>query len=177
MGDDGGHLQPVEMAGILRVRGIGDKAQRVDLPAVQAKPAGVGAIDAIAHLAVPQIGRDIGKVRRRYPVGDAIARPAAVQPQHQPRLFRRAAIAVGIDAEPPVIALQPRRYRLDMGKARIPHQRTIAKHPGIAFVRRAVIEQAVRPALGVGGAEQRRLQEIIVAHDVRHYMECNTAPE
>ena len=47
----------------------------------------------------------------------------------------------------------------------------------IALARRPVIEQPVRPALGVGGAEQRGVQEIVVAHAVRHYMECSAAPE
>src|SRR5580692_3880356 len=58
--------------------------------------------------------------------GDAAAGAAAVEPEHQGRLFRRAAMVERIDTERPVLADQPRWNLLDERKPRPPHQRTIA---------------------------------------------------
>ena len=44
------------------------------------------------HLALPQQGQFGFPVVRRDAIGDAAAGPAAVQRQHQPRIFRRAAL-------------------------------------------------------------------------------------
>ena len=69
----------------------------------------------------------------RDPEGDAAAGAAAVEPEHEAGLFRRAAMVEGIDAERAMLADQPRRDLLDERKTRPPHQRAIAEHPQVGF--------------------------------------------
>ena len=69
----------------------------------------------------------------RDPERDAAAGAAAVEPEHQARLFRRAAMDEGIDAERAVFANQPRRDPFDEFEAGAPHQRAIAEHPEVAW--------------------------------------------
>src|SRR6516165_11125685 len=66
---------------------------------------------------------------------DAATGAAAIEPQHQTRFFRRAAMVERIDAERAVLADQPRRDLFDELEARPPYQRAIAEHPEIAFGR------------------------------------------
>ena len=74
---------------------------------------------------VAQLGRD--------PEGDAAAGAAAVEPEHEAGLFRRAAMVERIDAERAMLADQPRRNLFDEVEARPPHQRAIAEHPEVVF--------------------------------------------
>ena len=69
---------------------------------------------------------------------DAAAGAAAVEAEHEARLFRRAAMDEGIDAERAMFADQPRRNLLDEFEARPPHQRAIAEDPEVAFGIRGV---------------------------------------
>src|SRR5690606_34178625 len=57
------------------------------------------------------------------------ARAAAIEAEHQPRAFRRAAMDVGIHAQAAMATAQQRRPALDERKAGPPHQRPVAKDP------------------------------------------------
>jgi hypothetical protein len=59
---------------------------------------------------------------RCYPVGDAAAGAATVQPKHQAGLLWGPAMDEGVYAEAPVKSDEPRRDALEIGKARPPHQ-------------------------------------------------------
>ena len=128
MGDQFRQRQDAGILAMLAVDGVGDGFDSLR-----------GAQEPDVHLF---LGVDHGHLLAGAKIGDgllpalrgnfkshAVAGSAAVQSQHQPRLFRRAAMHVGIDAEAAVIAPDQRRGAADIVKPRPPHQRTIAKNP------------------------------------------------
>ncbi|MDA9455816.1 hypothetical protein XI00_16525 [Bradyrhizobium sp. CCBAU 21359] len=124
-----------EAAGILHMAAVDDIGERGDALArivLQPHRAHHLAIDRGDLLARPQIRDDLGAVLFSDTEGDAAAGAAAVEPEHQARLLRRAAMDEGIDAERPVLADQPRRDALLEVEARSPHQRAVAEHPEVA---------------------------------------------
>ena len=86
-------------------------------------------------LAFAQIGKGWLAVLRWDPEGNATAGAAAVEAQNQTRIFRRAAMIEGADAERPAIAEGAGRNPAFEGKAGIPHQRPVAKDPKIVHIR------------------------------------------
>ena len=96
-------------------------------------------IDHAGHLARPDAIEGLAQLSRQA-VGDAVARPAAVEPEHQPRLLRRAAIVARIEAEAAVKAAQIGRPALGELEFRVPHQRAVGKYPDrLAPPRKAAI--------------------------------------
>ena len=83
-------------------------------------------------LAGTQVVDGLGPFVGRHPVGDAAAIAAAVEAEHQSRLFRRAAVHEGIDAQRPVRPDKTGLAALKDVKSRTPHQRTIGENPEIA---------------------------------------------
>ena len=62
----------------------------------------------IRQFAVVEVAQHLRRLRRRHAEDDAAAGPAAIQPQHEPRAFRRAAVAMAPQAEAPMKAPQQR---------------------------------------------------------------------
>ena len=94
-----------QAAGILPVTAIDHVAERVHASLrVVVQPDGAPglAIDEGDLLACAQIGDCFGALVARYPVRDSAAIAAAVEAEHQPGLFGRAAVDEGVDAERPV---------------------------------------------------------------------------
>ena len=130
-------LGQAEPAGILLVAAIDHVAKRLHVllrVVVEPDPAPGLAIDHGDLLARAQIVDGLGPLVGRHPVGDAAAIAAAVEAEHQPGLFRRAAMDEGIDAERAVGADQPGMAALKGVEARPPHQRAVAEDPEIAAI-------------------------------------------
>src|SRR5690606_20257298 len=93
-------------------------------------------VGARRHLALPEIAPDLLDARGCNAIGDAAARPAAIEAEHQPGPLGRATIAHRVEAEGAVIAAQERGPRLVERKARIPDQRAVGEDPEILAVGR-----------------------------------------
>src|SRR5882724_12951964 len=91
------------------------------------------AIDRGDLLALTQIGDGGAAVPFGDPECDAAAGAAAIQAEHQARLFRRAAMNEGIDAERTMFADQPGRNPFGESEARAPHQRAVTEHPEVGW--------------------------------------------
>src|SRR6266487_4683837 len=98
------------------------------------------AIDRGDLLAFAQIGDGRRAVLFRDPECDAAAGAAAVEPEHEARLLRRAAMDEGIDAERAVFADQPRWSPFDEFEARAPHQGAVTEHPEVACREFRIVE-------------------------------------
>ncbi len=132
---DRGRMRFVHRAGILLMAAVGDIGHRAHLPAVgQAQADLPFQIDLRHQLPLAQIGHHLVAQFGRHAKRQTDAGAAAIEPQHQPRFFLRAAMHPGMDAQRAAIARQPRAAGLDMGKTRIPDQRAVAKHPKIAHI-------------------------------------------
>jgi len=70
-------------------------------------------------------------IRCRHPVGDAAAGAAAVETEHEARLFRSAAMNERIHTQGAVQPDEACRGALKVREARPPHERTVTKHPKI----------------------------------------------
>ena len=126
-----GKRQP---SGILHVAAIDDEAQRPHLPPrflLELDPPHRFQIDGRDLFAGAQIGDGLFARRGGDPKGDAAAHAAAVEPEHQARPLRRAAMDERIDAQRPVQADEPRRHAFDEVEAGTPHQRAIAEDPEV----------------------------------------------
>ena len=86
-------------------------------------------VDPPGHLARPDAVERLGHPVRRQTVGDAVARAAAIEPEHQARPLGRAAIVARIEAEAAVIAVEKGRPRLGEVEIGVPHQRAVGEHP------------------------------------------------
>ena len=105
--------------GILHMAAIDHVSQRADaLPRLVVEPhrAHHLAIDGGDLFALAQIGDGVVAMLRRDPERDAAAGAAAIEPEHQAGLFRRAAMDEGVDAERAVFADQPGRHPLEKSK-------------------------------------------------------------
>ena len=91
-------------------------------------------IDLGDELALAQIGDGLVAQLARHPEGEPDAGAAMVEAEHQPRPLLGAAMHPGIDAQRAAEAVEPGARGLDMGKARPPDQRAVAKHPKIAHI-------------------------------------------
>src|SRR5580693_2871737 len=121
---------------ILHMAAVDDIGERADaLPRVVLQPyrAHHFAIDGGDLLALAQIGDRCRAVVLRHAERDATAGAAAIEPEHETGLFRRAAVHEGIDAERAMLADQARPNPLDVLEARPPHQRAIPEHPEVAL--------------------------------------------
>src|ERR1700733_4211305 len=90
-------------------------------------------IDGGHLLAFPQVANGRLAQRRIDLEGDPWTGPAAIQPQHEPRLLRRATIDVRKDAQASTPAAQQRLVAPCIGESGPPHQRTVPKHPKAAM--------------------------------------------
>ena len=99
------------------------------------------AVDRGDLLALAQIGDGGCAVLLRDPERDAAAGAAAVEPEHEARLLRRAAMDEGIDAERAVFADQTRRNPFDEFEARAPHQGAVTEHPEVACREFRIVER------------------------------------
>ena len=61
--------------------------------------------------------------------GDAVRRASSIEGERQSRLLRRAAPQSHPHAEPPVPSAERSLAALDVGKGRVPHQRTVSEQP------------------------------------------------
>ncbi len=86
-------------------------------------------VDPPGHLARPDAVERRGHPVRRQTVGDAVARAAAIEPEHQARPLGRAAIVARIEAEAAVIAVQKSRPRLGEIEIGVPHQGAVGEDP------------------------------------------------
>src|SRR4029077_18293285 len=89
------------------------------------------AVDVGGLLAAAQIFNRFVAPLRNHPERDAAAGAAAVQTEHEARLFRRATMVERVDAQRAVFADQARRNLLDDLEARPPHQRSVAENPQV----------------------------------------------
>ena len=128
-----GERQPAGVLHMAAVDDIGERGDAFTRFVLQPHRAHHLAIDRGHLLARPQIGDHVGTVLFSDAEGDAAAGAAAVEPQHQARLLRRAAMHEGIDAERAVLADQPGRDAFLEFEARPPHQRSVAEHPEVAL--------------------------------------------
>ena len=111
-----GERQP---SGILHVTAVDDEAERPHLPPrllFKLDPPDGFEIDGGDLLARAQIGDGFGARRGGDAKGDAAAHAAAIEPQHQARPLRRAAMDERVDAERPVQPDQPRRHPFEKSK-------------------------------------------------------------
>src|ERR1700726_4328041 len=121
---------------ILQMAAVDDIGERTDaLPCVVLQPhrAHHFAIDGGDLFALAQIGDRCRAALLRHAERDAAAGTATIEPEHETRLFRRAAVHEGIDAERAMLADQARPNPLDVLEARPPYQRAIAEHPEVAL--------------------------------------------
>jgi len=112
-------LRQRQPPGILHVPAVDHVDQRADpLPRLVLQPHRPHhlAIHRGDLLARAQIGDRIGAVLRRDPERDAAAGAAAVEAEHEARLFRRAAMHEGVDAERAMLANQPSHSRTPTGR-------------------------------------------------------------
>ena len=121
---------------ILHVAAVGDVGHRADpLPRVVVEP------DTAQHLAVDArhllAGAQIfdGGLAVLLPDSERhpLARPAAIETEHQSWPLRRSPMHKRIDAERAMFADQLGAARLQVFKARAPDQRAIAEEPEIIF--------------------------------------------
>jgi hypothetical protein len=94
------------------------------------------AIDLGHQLALVEIAQHLGLALARDRQRAAAAGAAAVEAEHQPRPLLGAAMHPGIDAQGPVIAVQPRVHDRIVLEARPPHQRAIGEDPDFGGVGR-----------------------------------------
>jgi len=118
-----------QLARVLGVIATDDEAERDLLPpfAIDVQPA--GSVGARHHLATPQKMQFVHRARRRQPIDDAAARPAAIEREHEPRRVRLAARRERPQAEAAVQAVHRCAARLDEREQRIPKQRPVREHP------------------------------------------------
>src|SRR5260221_6748141 len=129
-------LRQRQPSGILHMAAIDHIGQRADaLPRLVFQPhrARDLAIDRGDLLAFAQIGDGRVAVLLGDPEGDAAAGAAAIEPEHEARLFRCSAVDERVNAERAVFPDQPRRNLFDEFEARTPHQRAVAEHPKVSF--------------------------------------------
>ncbi len=126
-----------QAAGVLLVAAVDRKGDGGDraLAGSQAQPARI--IGVGRHFALVQVGHHVFGLRRRHPVRQAMTGAAPVEAEHQPGTLLGAAVAVGENAEMPVIAVEVSRTHLQVWETRVPHQRAVAKHPKVLARRRA----------------------------------------
>ena len=141
----------IETPSILRMAPIDDKDDSVRLAACQRDAAHGFEIDLGHLLAFAQICEGGLAAHRRHPVGDAAAAAAAIEAEHEPGLFRCAAMDEGVDAQRPMQANDPGWDPFQMLETRPPHQRAVAEHPKI------IVGVGLRKMheLAVGGALTR----------------------
>jgi len=124
----------IEPAGILHVAAVDHVDERRHAPLAFAKQGDRAhrlAIDAGRLLARAQVRDGVGAFLPRHPIGDAAARAAEIEAEHQPGPFRRSPMHVREHAQRAMRADQPRRDALDKIEARPPDQRAIAEHPKV----------------------------------------------
>ena len=118
----------IEVAGILRVLGIGNKHQRPHWPAGRAGYRQHALeIDAGDLFAPPEISQNLLARFLYDPVQPAVTPATRRQAKDQARPRRRAPIDDGFDAERPVIPLEPGRARFRDLETRRPEQRAIGE--------------------------------------------------
>lgn len=88
-------------------------------------------IDVGNEFALSQIVKHRVRVFRSRAKRHATAGAATIEAKDQARLFLRAPVHPGAHAKGAPVPVQAGRHALDRFKARIPHQRTVAKHPKI----------------------------------------------
>lgn len=121
--DGCGRFRRVEVAGILPVRPVDRIAERLDqFPAGEADGQEPLQIDAGDEFPPAQVVHHLFAQFAGHPVGEADAGAAPVEAEHQAWTLLRSPVDPGIDAKRPMIAVQARAARLDMGKTRTPHQ-------------------------------------------------------
>src|SRR6185437_9340038 len=128
-------LFQAQPAGILLVPTVDHVAKRLcPLSRVIQEPdrAPAFAIDHGRLLAPAQIRDGLRALRGSDAIEDAAAIAALVEPEHQSRLLRRAAVHERIDAEGAMGAHHARGSALLKFKTRPPHQRAVGKNPEIA---------------------------------------------
>ncbi len=132
LGDQANHLVFRQPPGILDMRAVDDIGEGLGAAAVDESHAErFLQIDRGDEFAFAQIANRFGAVAARDLEGDALAGAAAIEPQHQPRPLRRAAMDMREDAQRAVIAVHPGERAVDEVEARPPHQRPVAEHPEI----------------------------------------------
>ena len=155
--DDFEHRVAVEAPRVLRVQPVGDIGQRLHpLAGLQRHRDRPLDIDRGDLLALAQIADGRLAQRRGDREGHAGAGAAAVEAEHEPGFFGRAAIDVGVDAQGPAPAAHGRPRAGRVGESRPPHQRAVAEHPEVA-VRRALDRRRRDDAPAAFGLRRRGL--------------------
>jgi hypothetical protein len=101
-------------------------------------------IDRRHLLALAQVGDRRVAVLGGHPEGDAAARAALVEAEHEARALGRAPVDVREDAQGPVKARHRREPALGERKSRPPHERAVSENPEIVIHRRAIPETPVK---------------------------------
>src|SRR5208282_1189551 len=162
LADELGDALELKRPGVLRMAASGDVGVGVDAPAPAHELDRNGAllVDVAGHLALVEIGEDLLAPHGCHAVGDAAAGAARLQAEHQARQLGRAAIAPRVDAEGAMVAAQEGRRALEIGEARVPHERAVAEDPELSVRRhrrqpltRATPAAAIAmPAMAVGAS-------------------------
>ncbi|MNI36062.1 hypothetical protein D3C73_901020 [compost metagenome] len=119
-----------QVTGIAGQVSLQHKAQCLNLAAiVEAAVEPVRAVGRERHLALPKCVERGFELLFGQAIGETAARTAAIQAKHQAGHFRCAAMFVGPQVQPAMVAMHPAANPLNRRAFRAPDQRAIRKQP------------------------------------------------